>query len=680
VKEVSHLKGGVHKYLEEFGNDTAALFVGKNFVFDTRLAATADTVGRCISCKDAFDAFDPRFVCTVCREPVLVCLTCREATSEFHCKNHSYLKSCYFSCLEKFNAEELIRQRTELLGHLGQIAVGRRFKQKRKTLVKQVSRLTILIDSSTTELPSAGMSNGTKCRSCNRFECDGKCWGFHGLARKRKVDDDRTLSDGLSDPPVDMLRRIAHHQESLLHSRGADHSRLENGMHEFACRPPSMFRDEVTGIRVPEAIIRTLQCQTKAKWCGHTLVDVVTGQFSELRRPDILRKTIDHGLLFLNGRVVSSMAEASEYRLRHSDCISRVVHWHEAPVKVPARICVQMVEIPSEWVNGGSPNEKFVVFVCDKPSTVPVHPAGPYFANSLTCMLEGQESLSPGSCKPIHRTDRATSGLTLCCTNAVAANAFHRALAEGNAEKMYLARVGGKFPSDKSEWSGSSSETIGKCKWRDELVLVDAPVGAVEAATGMGSICANGGKAASTLFRMIGYDAKLDASLVACRPITGRNHQIRLHLKWLGFPIIGDTLYGGRSLSSEMDSNKSTKEEITNNVIEVMLRRCMEQEARPCDEQNVAVVEQRARQACTFCSRQSKEEIIDSYSTAQLLQDGHEIHLHALRYKFILTNSKSAAKEEVSFEVGLPSWAPINQCNQQLCMPWGDFNEANALL
>ena len=106
VKEVRHLKGGIHKYLEAYGGEattsseevaTAPLWRGKNFVFDGRGAhgpegssesnATSDAansstaktsaVGSCRYCEEPYDSFDPHCVCTVCKEPILVCKTCQ---------------------------------------------------------------------------------------------------------------------------------------------------------------------------------------------------------------------------------------------------------------------------------------------------------------------------------------------------------------------------------------------------------------------------------------------------------------------------------------------------------------------------------------------------------------------------------------------------------------------------
>lgn len=55
---------------------------------------------------------------------------------------------------------------------------------------------------------------------------------------------------------------------------------------------------------------------------------------------------------------------------------------------------------------------------------------------------------------------------------------------------------------------------------------------------------AKNGKACQTIFKLLKYDEVENRSLVYCRPITGRTHQIRLHLQHLGFPIINDPIYG----------------------------------------------------------------------------------------------------------------------------------------
>jgi RluA family pseudouridine synthase len=120
----------------------------------------------------------------------------------------------------------------------------------------------------------------------------------------------------------------------------------------------------------------------------------------------------------------------------------------------------------------------------------------------------------------IHRLDRGTSGVMLFPKNRRAAARLSQLLKEGKVEKRYLALVTGTPP--REEW------------------LMDAPIAKIGASRyGV----AMPGKAAATEFRVI--DSAGGAALVEARPLTGRTHQIRVHLSCSGLPIVGDRVYGG---------------------------------------------------------------------------------------------------------------------------------------
>ena len=129
--DVSQLKGGIHRYLERYEKDGGGLWVGKNFVFDKRVTqpTTAESskivVGRCYECKEPFDEIDGGTVCTVCRDHVLVCSTCKtKCRNVYYCEKHKYLKNTYYYFLDHFTVEELKGQLQRLRAIHQQMLVG----------------------------------------------------------------------------------------------------------------------------------------------------------------------------------------------------------------------------------------------------------------------------------------------------------------------------------------------------------------------------------------------------------------------------------------------------------------------------------------------------------------------------------------------------------------------------
>jgi len=120
----------------------------------------------------------------------------------------------------------------------------------------------------------------------------------------------------------------------------------------------------------------------------------------------------------------------------------------------------------------------------------------------------------------VHRLDRGTSGVMFFPKHKQAATLISNLLKEGKVRKNYWALVSGS--PDQPEWS------------------VDAPLGKLSK---FRYGVAQGGKPARTLFRVIGEGGGVTA--VEAKPLTGRTHQIRVHLAHSGFPIIGDESYGG---------------------------------------------------------------------------------------------------------------------------------------
>ena len=127
----------------------------------------------------------------------------------------------------------------------------------------------------------------------------------------------------------------------------------------------------------------------------------------------------------------------------------------------------------------------------------------------------------------VHRLDRGTSGVMLFPKSRVAAASLSLQFQQGVIDKRYLALVSGGY--DQQEWT------------------VDAPIGKVASAR-YGIV--EGGKSAVTEFSTVAAGDTL--SLIEAHPLTGRTHQIRVHLASVGLPILGDATYGGQEAGRMM--------------------------------------------------------------------------------------------------------------------------------
>jgi len=132
-----------------------------------------------------------------------------------------------------------------------------------------------------------------------------------------------------------------------------------------------------------------------------------------------------------------------------------------------------------------------------------------------------------------HSLDRQTSGLVIFARNKEQAKLLSNKFHDRQVQKTYIARVVGKFP----------SETI-VCNQKLEFDEHDC----------VGS-CNDSGKEATTIFKLVSYNFETGHSLVECKPLTGRTHQIRLHLQYLGHPIVNDPLYGSDCNSYRMEDD-----------------------------------------------------------------------------------------------------------------------------
>jgi RluA family pseudouridine synthase len=264
------------------------------------------------------------------------------------------------------------------------------------------------------------------------------------------------------------------------------------------------------GLRYVKPYYRTLRSFVKERWLGKRILDVCEAEFRAFERSHYER-ALEEGDL----RVVSRKGEerTRECALQNNDELVHRMLFVESPV--PASPGVRVIF------------EDARVLAVDKPAGWPVHPCGGFGENSVTMELK---RVRPDlSLHLVHRIDRVTSGLLLFAKDPVSACAIGKLLtakAEGGVEKVYFARVKGRFEGERRV----------ECYLR----CVDVRIGAY-------AVCAQGegggGKFSASVIRSV--VAGEEESIVECHLETGRTHQARLHLNHIGHPIVNDECYGG---------------------------------------------------------------------------------------------------------------------------------------
>ena len=155
----------------------------------------------------------------------------------------------------------------------------------------------------------------------------------------------------------------------------------------------------------------------------------------------------------------------------------------------------------------------------DKPAGIVVHPAYRHLDGTLLDELRARDPQATLSV--VGRLDKLTSGIVVLAKSA----AVHATLQKRwkAADKEYLAVVNGRVE--------PASGTI------------DLPLG-TDPSDRRRRVVRPDGAPSVTMFELVDYDATSDRSLLRCRLLTGRRHQIRVHLAARGWPIVGDGVYG----------------------------------------------------------------------------------------------------------------------------------------
>ena len=163
--------------------------------------------------------------------------------------------------------------------------------------------------------------------------------------------------------------------------------------------------------------------------------------------------------------------------------------------------------------------QDFAVF--DKPSGVMVHPTR---KTTEYCLLDEIRHHFGEQADLAHRIDAETSGLVLVAKNKHASRILKTMFENRQYEKSYLALVKGHL---------------------QDNITIDAPISKSTGSINIKMTCDNeSGKASTTHIKPLKFNKQDDTTLVETIPITGRQHQIRVHLDSIGHTILGDPIYG----------------------------------------------------------------------------------------------------------------------------------------
>ena len=241
-------------------------------------------------------------------------------------------------------------------------------------------------------------------------------------------------------------------------------------------------------------------------------------QFLAARVPELSRSRIQDLVKAGHVRVNGRETKAST-RLRGGDRVTL-----DEPPVVAASTVAEDIALDVLYEDGD-------LIVLNKPAGLVVHPAAGHWSGTLVnALLHHCQGLSQigGEERPgiVHRLDKETSGCLVAAKNDAAHRALTRQFAGREVTKIYLALATGKF----RETSGILEGAIGRHPIHRKKMTV---------------LTGERGRAARTDYRVLRTVAA--GTLVECTLHTGRTHQIRVHLKHLGHPLVGDEVYGRRA-------------------------------------------------------------------------------------------------------------------------------------
>lgn len=345
----------------------------------------------------------------------------------------------------------------------------------------------------------------------------------------------------------------------------------------------------------------TYMTYCKLRWRDRSLLDIFSNEF-RLYPESYYISALENGQVTLNGKKANK-----DTIIRNGDLICHRIHRHEPPVSS------RDVKIVYQDEN---------IVAIDKPSGVPVHPTGRFRHNTVTFILKKEHGLNVHPC---NRLDRLTSGLMFLGKTAKAAENMVDQIKNREVSKQYIAKVVGEFPI--------------------EEIIVDKPVVTYDPRVSLNVVDEKNGKEAKTIFKRLSYDG--ETSLVLCKPFTGRTHQIRVHLQYLGHPIINDPIYSspdiwGDNLGKNGDFDKDKVVSILEKVGKTMLTSSWLHRNNDSSKKSGELY---SGEKCGICNQ-------DLYTDPD--PNDLELFLHAYKYE---SKGNDNGNSSWSYQTEFPDWA-----------------------